>query len=89
MIATTTPDVIVITETFLDCTIMDGEIFPQEYSVFRHDRNRHGGGVLIVVLNKFPVVCLPHFEPINAELLWLRIFMGSVSIILLSSTRLI
>ena len=82
MIVATTPDVIVITETFLDYTIMDGKIFPQEYSVFRRDRNRHGGGILIAVLNKFPVVRLPHFEPINAELLWLRIFMGSVSIIL-------
>ena len=39
MIATTTTDVIVITETFLDCTIMDGEIFPQEYSVFRCDKS--------------------------------------------------
>ena len=41
MIATTTPDVIVITETFLDSCIMDSEILPREYSVFIRDGNHH------------------------------------------------
>ena len=31
MINTTSPDVIVITETFLDCSILDGEVIPQGY----------------------------------------------------------
>ena len=53
MINTTSPDVIVITETFLDSSILDGEVIPQGYSVFRCDRNQHGGGVLIDVSLKF------------------------------------
>ena len=48
MISVTAPDVLVITETFLDCSIMDGEVFPQDYSLFRCDKNRHGGGVLML-----------------------------------------
>lgn len=43
-------DIIVLTETHLDSSIPDGEIFPSNYSVFRRDRKlngRHGGGVLI------------------------------------------
>ena len=82
MINATAPDVVVITETFLDCSIMNSEIFPQNYCLFRRDRNRHGGGVLIAVSDKFPVVRLLHFEPADAELLWVRIFLGSTSIIL-------
>ena len=82
MINTTSPDVIVITETFLDCSILDGEVIPQGYLVFRCDRNRHGRGVLIVVSLKFPVGRLQQFEPINAELLWVRILIGSTSVIL-------
>lgn len=39
-----------LTETHLDSSIPDGEIFPANYTVFRRDRKlngRHGGGVLI------------------------------------------
>jgi len=61
MIYATSPDVIVITETFLD---LDGEVIPQGYLVFKCDRNWHGGGVLIAVLLRFPVVHLPQFESI-------------------------
>ena len=45
-------DIIVLTETHLDDTITDAEIFPNNYTVFRLDRRvngRHGGGVLIAV----------------------------------------
>ena len=55
MLTASAPDVVVITETFLDCSIVDGEVFPQNYCLFRRDRNRHGGGVLIAVSDKFPV----------------------------------
>ena len=78
MINATAPDVM-ITEAFLDCSIMNS---PQNYCLFRCDRNRHGGGVLIAVSDKFSVVCLLRFEPADAELLWVRIFLGSTSIIL-------
>lgn len=43
-------DIVILTETHLDHTIADGEIFPRGYTVFRRDREhhgRHGGGVLI------------------------------------------
>jgi hypothetical protein len=51
-------DIIVLTETHLDSSIGDAEIFPDNYTVFRRDRNineRHGGGVLIAVLNSINV----------------------------------
>ena len=43
-------DIIVLTETHLDDSISDAEIFPENYTVFRRDRSqngRQGGGILI------------------------------------------
>ena len=53
---------------------MDSEFFIRDYSVLRRDRNCHGGGVLIAVLNNFPVVRLPDLESTNAELLMAQNF---------------
>ena len=38
-----------IVETWLDSDISDAEVYISGYRVFRHDRNRHGGGVLVYV----------------------------------------
>ena len=49
-IATYRYDIMVFTETHLDSTITDSELFPSNYTVFRRDRSyngRKGGGVLI------------------------------------------
>ena len=42
-------DIIAVTETHLDDSIRSSELFPQKYRVFRLDRNRKGGGVLVAV----------------------------------------
>ncbi|CAB3990767.1 Hypothetical predicted protein [Paramuricea clavata] len=50
----------VLTETHLDSSIGDAEIFPDNYTVFMRDRNkngRHGGGVLIALKSKKYVYC--------------------------------
>jgi predicted transcriptional regulator len=41
------PDVIVVTETRLDNTFLDSELQIHDYNIFRRDRNREGGGVLV------------------------------------------
>ena len=49
-------DVVVLVETHLDSSMGDGEIFPANYLVFRHDRKRNGRygvGVLIAVRDSF------------------------------------
>ena len=49
-IASSSYDIITLTETHLDDSISDGEILPSNYTVFRRDRKingRSGGGVLI------------------------------------------
>ena len=42
-------DILAVTETFLDGTISDGEICPGHYRIYRRDRSRHGGGVLVII----------------------------------------
>ena len=44
------PHIIAITESWWDDSFNDGEVFPSDYSVFRNDRNRHGGGVALGIL---------------------------------------
>ena len=49
MIQSTDPDIIMCTESWLNSTILDGEIFQDDYSVIRKDRTsgKGGGGVFI------------------------------------------
>ena len=66
------PDVIIGTETKLKPDILDSEIFPHSYSVFRRDRvSNHGGGVLIAV--KSNKATSPHFVSTDCENIWVEI----------------
>ena len=45
-------DIISITETHLDETVNSAELFLSNFRVYRRDRNRRGGGVLVAVSDK-------------------------------------
>ena len=47
------PHVVCITETWLDSTIMDSELYIPDFDIVRLDRNRHGGGVIIYFRSTF------------------------------------
>ena len=47
-------DLFVGTESHLDETILSPEIFSSHYTVYRNNRNQHGGGVFILVNNEIP-----------------------------------
>jgi len=81
-LSTLTPGIVLITETYLDNTITDSEIFPPNYTVHRLDRNRHGGGVLIAVLDTFPSVACPDYGRAGVELLWIRLVISGKPTIL-------
>lgn len=76
-------DIIVLTETWLNESILDSEIFCSEYSIYRCDRNiknsncTNGGGVLIAVrASYFSQVCeLPMFEDI--EIICVKAFLNN------------
>lgn len=49
------PDIVCLVETWLSADIFDSELFISNYTIVRHDRNRHGGGVAFYVSNS--VLC--------------------------------
>ena len=62
------------TESHLDEGVMSSEIFPPQYNIYltyRHDRNRHGGGVFILVRSDIPS-SLIHVSK-SIEQIWIHI----------------
>ena len=49
------PDIICVVETWLSSDISDSELEITNYQIFRRDRDRHGGGVLMYVHSSFAV----------------------------------
>ena len=65
-------DVVAITETFLDDSIHDSHIAPPGYTIFRKDRNRHGGGVLLLIRDSLNASLRPDLDD-ECEVLWVSI----------------
>lgn len=71
-------DVIIGTETWLDDSIGDGELFDSRYNVYRRDRastihsGKRGGGVLIAVLKSIDSARISQWET-DTENLWVRL----------------
>ena len=47
-------DIICITETWLNNSVLSKEILPTLYTIYRNDRANRGGGVLIAIKNSIP-----------------------------------
>lgn len=66
------PSIIALTETWLNSEFPSSALSLQSYSVFRRDRNSHGGGVLMAVkhpIKASPVTCDSEFEILAVDLL--------------------
>ena len=75
------PHVICIVESWLEESILDEEIWLENYVPIRLDRDRHGGGVLLYVLNRlsYSLVCS---GPSDLELIILSIVTNSARVAL-------
>ena len=69
------PDLVIGTESWLDNTVLDSEVFPPNYSMSRRDRNSNtgGGGVFVVVRGDIIATHATELDSENCELLWVRI----------------
>lgn len=68
-------DVIILTETWLNDSILSSELFDDRYVVYRRDRDKRkkdGGGVLIAVLRKINSIRMHQWES-DCEDLWVII----------------
>lgn len=52
------PNVVVITETWLSEFTGNSEIFPSQYTIYRRDRPARGGGILLAVSDHIPSTLL-------------------------------
>ena len=74
LLDSTKADIAICTETWLNSSISDSEICPDNYSLFRNDRtDRRGGGVAILTSNKLMVSQPVEYMCNNSELLWAEI----------------
>ena len=73
LIDSTNPDIVIATETWLDPTITNNQVFPPNYIVWRKDRGySKGGGVLIAVKNTYLSSDVPELQT-TCEIIWIKI----------------
>ena len=75
LLQSTKPDIILGCETWMDDTIKSSEIFPAEYKIFRKDRNRNGGGVLIAANENLSCTVESNLNNshCDCEIIWIKI----------------
>jgi hypothetical protein len=66
-------DIITLSETWLDGTISDDDITLTGYVIFRRNRDRHGGGVMVYARESIPVKRRYDLELKDIECIWLEI----------------
>ena len=66
-------DIFAVSESKLDANIHDNEIKIDGYDLYRLDRNRHGGGVLVFVNEDIESHPLKHLTNSKHESLWLKV----------------
>lgn len=65
--------ILALTETHLDNSVDDEVINIPGYSIYRHDRDKNGGGVAIYIQNHIPVKVMKELMDPYVEALWLQI----------------
>ena len=74
------PHVVAIQETKIDSSIATSELFPETcpYSVYRKDRNIHGGGVKLLVHKDISHMPITELEN-DSESIWVKVFANKTS----------
>lgn len=66
------PDILIGTETWLSDAVTDNEVFPDIFTIYRKDRGRKGGGVLIAVRNSLKSYLVPELST-ECEMIWVGV----------------
>lgn len=72
LISVTNPSIVMSTESWLDQSVLDTEVFPEGFTVYRNDRNSRGGGVFLLVHESL-ISCPVAIEGLSCEAVWCRI----------------
>ena len=66
-------DVVALTETHLSQDIDDNEINIENYTLFRIDRNRHGGGIAIYCRSELEPTLISSLNVQGIEIFWIQV----------------
>ncbi|XP_071950870.1 uncharacterized protein [Antedon mediterranea] len=79
-------DFVAFTETWLNSTVLDSELYCDGFTIHRRDRNdgRRGGGVLFLASNQYKSRRLEHLEKPNIEILWVEIKLSKTKRVLVA-----
>ena len=70
-------DVVALTETWLDTSVLDAELFDSTWTVLRRDRqSRRGGGVLLAARSPVTIERQHQWETPEGEDIWARVEIG-------------
>ena len=74
------PNVVAMQETKIDSAISTSELFPETcpYSVYRKDRNIHGGGVMLLVHEDISHMPITELENDSGSI-WVKVFANKTS----------
>lgn len=72
------------TESWLDSTLTDNDIFPSNYSVYHKDRNSRGGGVFVMVHSSLNWGRI-EVESVSCETAWCKITLANGTSIVFGS----
>lgn len=73
-------EIAALTETWLSCHIFDSEFVPENYRVFRKDRDGRGGGVAILFKSSLQIFKMPDID--GVEGLFCKFYKNNVRYIL-------
>ena len=71
------------TESHLNESFLNSEVFPSGYTVYRKDRNIHGGGVFILVDESIPSSVIEVDSP--CEIIWVHLHVLKTTDVILGS----
>ena len=71
------------TESHLSESFLNSEVFPSGYTVYRKDRNIHGGGVFILVDESIPSSIIEIDSP--CKIIWVHLHMQKTMDMILGS----
>ena len=76
-------DILLGSESHLENTILNSEIFPNSYNIYRKDRNRHGGGVFILIRDTFSTSEITLESPL--EIVWIKVHIKNYDDLIIGS----
>jgi exonuclease III len=66
-------DLLCLNETKIDESVSDADISIPNFDIYRRDRNKHGGGVLIYVSSRINSTYVKTINLIEHEIIWLKL----------------